>query len=184
MTKGIRYLKHFITSFIIVSLFISCGKDSDNQNNLPPEGVEQELGSFSLIRTQKGQTRWKLEAKSASVMEAGLTKIDDVRLIIYGDNPSKNIDIHSQKGEVNQSTYDVKLIGNVNGKLSDGGYLTTDEAFWSEDNKTLFTLPGVKVKIVYKDSIIIGEEMNVKPNYEIVEMKNVTGITKKTEEKE
>ncbi|MGB9595157.1 MAG: LPS export ABC transporter periplasmic protein LptC [Candidatus Poribacteria bacterium] len=174
-----------ILIFAVILLFlISCGKDSNNQDNQPPSGVEQELGSFSLERLQKGQTRWKLEAKSASVMESGLTKIDDVRLVIYGDNPSKNIDIHSDRGEVNQSTYDVKMTGNVHGKLSGGGFLTTDEVFWSEDNKTLFTLPGIKVKIVYKDSTIIGEELNAKPNYEIVEMKNVIGITKKMEEKE
>ncbi len=179
-----RFITNISIFAFILLFFIGCGKDSDNQNNLPPAGVEQELGSFSFVRLQKGQTRWKLEAKSASVMEFGLTKIDDVRLVIFSDNPSKNIDIHSDKGEVNQSTYDVKLIGNVRGKLSDGGYLTTDEVFWSEDNKTLFTLPGTKVKIVYKNSTIIGEEMSAKPDYEIVEMKNVTCITKKMEGKE
>ncbi|HGE69836.1 TPA: LPS export ABC transporter periplasmic protein LptC [Candidatus Poribacteria bacterium] len=184
MMIKLKGIINIIIFLIISSFFIGCGKDSDNQNNPPPTGVEQELGSFLLTRLQKGQIRWKLEAKSASIMESGFTKIDDVRLIIFGDNPSKNIDIHSDKGEVNQSTYDVKMIGNVHGKLSDGGYLTTDEVFWSEDNKTLFTLPGVKVKIVYRDSTIIGEELNAKPNYEIVEMKNVIGITKKMEEKQ
>ena len=174
-----------ILIFAIISLFfISCGKDSENQGISPPVGVEQELGSFSLSRSQKGQVKWKLEAKSASIMESGLTKIKDVRLIVFGADPSKNIDIHSDKGEVNQSTYDVKMTGNVYGKLSDGGYITTDEIFWSEDKRSLFTMPGVKVKIVYKDSIINGEEMDARPNYETVEMKNVTGITKNVEEKQ
>jgi LPS export ABC transporter protein LptC len=174
---------YVVLSFIVL-LLIGCGKDSENQGTSPPVGVEQELGGFSLSRSQKGQTRWKLEAKSASVMESGLVKIEDVRLIVFGDDPSKNVDIHSDKGEVNQSTYDVKMTGNVYGKLSDGGYVTTDEAFWSEDNKSLFTMPGVKVKIVYKDSTIIGEELDARPNYETVEMKNATGVTKKMEEKQ
>jgi len=167
---------------IVISLLTGCEKSGDNQVSPPPAGVEQEIGSLSLTRAQKGNPRWKLYAKSAQVMDSGQTKINDVGLVIFGDNKSKgNVDIHSDTGEVNTSTYNVRMKGNVKGTLSDGGYLTTDELFWNENDKQIYTLPGVKVKIVYKDSIVNGEELDARPQLETVELKNVVGITTREE---
>jgi len=170
---------------IIASLFAGCGKGDETTGTPPPDGVEQEIGSLSLTRSQKGNPRWKLSAKSARVMDTGQTKIDDVRLMIFGDAKNKgDVDIHSDTGEVSMSTYNVRMKGNVKGTLSDGGYLTTDEIYWSENDKQIYTLPGVKVKIVYKDSIVTGEELDARPQLETVELKNVVGITTRVEEKQ
>ena len=169
---------------IIIFFLAGCEKSDDSQANPPPTGVEQEIGSLSLTRSQKGHPRWKLNAKSASVMESGQIKIRDVRLMIFSDNKGKDVDIHSDNGEVNQATYDVKMTGNVKGTLSDGGYITANEIYWSEDEKRIYTMPGVKVTIVYKDSIVKGEELDARPNLETVELKNVVGITNRVEEKQ
>jgi LPS export ABC transporter protein LptC len=170
---------------IVISLLTGCEKSDDSQVSPPPAGVEQEIGSLSLTRSQKGLPRWKLYAKSAQVMDSGQTKIEDVGLMIFGDNKNKgNVDIHSDTGEVSTSTYNVRMKGNVKGTLSDGGYLITDEIYWNENDKQIYTLPGVKVKIVYKDSIVNGEELDARPQLETVELKNVVGITTRVEEKQ
>lgn len=175
-----KRLKSFINILIfaiIASFLIGCGKDNDNQDSSAPVGVEQEIGKLSFTRSQKGKTRWSLDAKSASIMESGQIKIEDVRLTVFDDKSNRTVDLHSDKGEVNQSTYDVKMIGNVKGTLSDGGYMTADEAYWSEDEKRIYTLPGTRVTIIYKDSTVIGEELDARPIKETVELKNVIGTT-------
>jgi LPS export ABC transporter protein LptC len=173
--------KWFLILIIIVPVLVGCEKNNETQNTLPPAGVEQEIGGLSLTRSQKGNPRWKLNAKSANVMESGQIKIEDVRLMIFGGNKSKDVDIRSDSGEVSQSTYNVRMTGNVKGTLSDGGYLTTSELYWSENDKRIYTMPGVKATIVYKDSKIIGEELDARPQLETVELKNVVGITTRVE---
>jgi len=179
--KRLKIIINILIFAIIYSFLIGCGKDNENQNSSPPVGVEQEIGKLSFTRSQKGEIRWKLDAKSASIMESGQIKIKDVRLRVFGDKSNKTVDIHSDNGEVNQSTYDVKMIGNVKGTLSDSGYMTADEAYWSEGEKKIYTLPGIKVTIIYKDSTIFGEELDARPQTETVELKNVTGTTYKIE---
>jgi LPS export ABC transporter protein LptC len=173
--------KWFLIFIIVVPILVGCEKSDESQNTPPPVGVEQEIGGLSLTRSQKGNPRWKLNAKSANVMESGQIKIEDVRLMIFGGNKSKDVDIRSDSGEVSQSTYNVRMTGNVKGTLSDGGYLTTSELYWSENDKRIYTMPGVKVTIVYKDSKIIGEELDARPQLETVELKNVVGITTRVE---
>ena len=180
----LRKYNYLFLVFAIIGLSIlGCGKDNDSQESSPPVGVEQEIGKLSFTRSQKGKARWSLDANSANIMESGQIKIEDVGLKIFDDKSNQTVDIHSDKGELNQSTYDLKMIGNVKGTLSDGGYMTADEAYWSEDRKKIYTLPGVKVTIVYEDSTIIGEELDARPLRETVELKNVTGISFETEEK-
>lgn len=179
---GITLRNCLVIIAIIASLIIGCGKDNENQDSSPPVGVEQEIGKLSFTRSQKGEIRWKLDAESANIMESGQIKIKDVSLRIFDDKSKKTVDLHSDKGEVNQSTYDVKMIGNVKGTLSDGGYMTADEAYWSEGEKKIYTLPGVKVTIVYKDSIIYGEQLDARPLTKTVEILNVTGTTYEVEE--
>ena len=169
---------------IVISLLTGCEKNNETQNTPPPAGVEQEIGNLSLTRAQKGNPRWKLNAKSAKVMDSGQIKIEDARLMIFGDNKGRDVDIHSDSGEVSQSTYNVRMTGNVKGTLSDGGYLTTNEIYWSESEKQIYTMPGVKVTIVYKDSKVTGEELDARPQLETVELKNVVGITTRVEEKQ
>jgi LPS export ABC transporter protein LptC len=174
--------KWLLIFIIIVPIFAGCEKNDESQNTLPPAGVEQEIGGLSLTRSQKGNPKWSLSAKSANVMESGQIKIGDVRLRIFGDSKNKgDVDIRSDSGEVSQATYNVRMTGNVKGTLSDGGYLTTSELYWSENDKRIYTMPGVKATIVYKDSKIIGEELDARPQLETVELKNVVGITTRVE---
>ncbi len=162
---------------ILASTTFGCGKNSDDQSGLPPIGVEQELGKFSLTRSQKGNPRWKLEAKSAKFMDSGQVKIEDVNLVIFGDKTGQRINVHGNSGEFSRSTYNVKITGNVEGILSDGGKLTTDEIYWSENEKKIYTMPGTKVTIIYKDTTVTGEELEARTDLETVSLKNVAGFT-------
>ena len=163
-----------IILLILLFVNICCERSNEGQDSPPPAGVEQELGKFSLTRSQKGYSRWKLEAKSADFMESGQVKIQDVKLVIFGDK--NKADIRGDKGEFSQSTYNVKMTKNVKGVLSDGGRLTTDEIYWSESDKRIYTLPGTKVTIVYKGFTIMGEELEARPDLQTVSLKNITGL--------
>lgn len=170
--------------FIMITCYIlpSC-KGTNGEDVSAPVGVEQEMGKFVVNRTQRGYLKWKLEADSADFMESGQIKIKGVNLIIFGDK-GQTINIRGKKGEFNRSSYNVKIEGNVEGTLSDGGYLTTSEVYWSESQKKIFTPPGVKVNVTYKETRVTGEELEVLPLQEIVSLKSITGITQFEEKQE
>jgi len=166
--------------FVITALLLaSCGERDDRGTAPPPSGVEQEFeGKFSLARSQKGYTRWRLDAKSARFLESGQVKVEDVDLVIFGDKRGETVTVYGNKGEVNQGTFNVKITGDVVATFSGGGRLTAEEIYWSDSEKKIYTLPGTKVTIVYKDSTVVGEELNAWPETETVRLKNVTGVTR------
>lgn len=163
---------------VAVLLLAGCGGNGDRQTASPPSGVEQELKQFSLARSQKGQIKWKLDSKAAVFLDINQVKIEDVKLVIFGNKSDETVRIHSDRGVVNRGTNDVMLTGNVVGTFSGGGRLTTDEIYWRESEKKIYTMPGKRVTIYYKDSIIIGEELDARPELETVALKNVKGVTK------
>ncbi len=166
-----------IIILILSSSIFGCGKNSDDQSDRPPIGVEQDLGKFSVTRSQKGNSRWRLEAKSAKFMDSGQVKIEDVNLVIFGDKAGQKINVHGNNGEFSRSTYNFRIMGNVEGALSDGGKLITDEIYWNENEKKIYTMPGVKVTIIYKDTTITGEELEARIELETISLKNVSGFT-------
>jgi LPS export ABC transporter protein LptC len=173
----------FSLTVIVTLLFAGCGDDSDRQASQPPGEVEQELSQFSLVRTRRGQTKWKLSADTATFLESDRVKIEGVELLIFGDKDGGTLTIHGDEGEVNQRTDDIKIMGNVEGVSSDGGRLAAEEIYWRDGTGKIYTLPGIEVTITYEDSVIVGEELEADPELETVELKNITGITR-PEEKE
>ena len=172
-----------LISVVVNLLLAGCGDDSDRQATRPPAEVEQELSQFSLVRMLKGQTKWKLNADAATFLESERVKIEKVELLVFGDKEEEMLTIHGERGEVNQRTNDIKIMGNVEGVFSDGGRLTAEEIYWREGTGKIYTLPGVKVTITYEDSIIVGEELEADPELETATLKNITGTTR-AEEKE
>lgn len=168
---------------LVILIFAGCGDDSGRQASQPPGEVEQELSQFSLVRTRRGQTKWKLTADTATFLESDLVRIRKVELLIFGDKDGETLTIHGDEGEVNQRTDDIKIMGNVEGVSSDGGRLAAEEIYWRDGTGKIYTLPGIEVTITYEDSVIVGEELKADPELEIVELKNITGITR-PEEKE
>lgn len=172
----------FFIALIMALLLISCSNDSDKQVVQPPEEVEQELRQFSLMQSREGHTKWHLEADTATYLELNRVAIDKVKLVIFGDKDNETMTIHSDKGEVNEQTYNVKMTGNVEGVSSDGGRLNTEELYWRDRTGKIYTLPGVKVTITHEDSVIVGEQLLADPKLETVRLKKMTGITWAEEE--
>lgn len=166
----------FFLLMIAVLPFVGCGDDSDRQASQPPGEFEQELSQFSLVRTQRGHVRWKLNADVATFLESDQLKIEGVELLIFGDDGEESLVIHGDRGEVNQRTNDIKIMGNVEGISADGGRLTAEEIYWRDSTGKIYTLPGIKVTITHEDSVIFGEELEADPELEIAELKNITGI--------
>lgn len=172
-----NWLSYFFIIILTSSLVFGCGRSNNDQGEQPPIGVEQDIGKFSVTRSQKGNPRWKLNAKSAKFMDSGQVKIEDIDLVIFGDKTGQKINVHGNSGEFSRNTYNVRIIGNVEGVLSDGGKLITDELYWSESEKKIYTMPGIKVILIYKDTTITGEELEARTELETVTLKNVSGFT-------
>jgi len=196
----IPYNRLFI--FVIGALlFAGCGNSGDQQASQTTDEVKQKVSQFSLTQARGGNAKWKLDARTASFLEYDRVRIEGVDLLVYGDKGKETaqafekslskrgqegsalLKIHGERGEVNLETNDVKIMGKVEGVLSDGGRLTTEQIYWRNAEWKLYTPPGVKVTIIYKDSTIVGEELEAYSRLETVKLKNVTGITR-VEEKE
>ena len=175
--------KIFYLILIITLLLVSCEDDDSDQVSQPPDGVEQKLSKFSLVRMLEGRTKWKLSAEVATFLELDRVRIEDVELLIFGDKDGETLTIYGDQGEINQRTNDIKITGNVKGVSSDNGVLNTEEIYWRDRAGKIYTLPGIKVTITYEDSVIVGEELEADPELETARLRNMTGITR-TEEKE
>lgn len=165
--------------FIICVLFINgCETDKENQDNQPPAEIRQKISQFSLTQTKNGKIRWILNSNLATFLESNEINLGEAKLIIFGNKEEDTLNITGSHGEVNQRTKDIKLWGNVVGVLSDGTQFYTQEVYWSESRGKIYTLPNTKVKMIYKDSIVNGEELSIDPEMETADLKNVQGISR------
>jgi LPS export ABC transporter protein LptC len=172
----------FFSLVIVALLFTGCGDDSGEQVAQPPEDVEQELSQFSLMQSREGRTKWTLTADSATFLETNWIALEGVKLLLFGDKDDETMTIHGDKGKVNEGTYDLTITGNVEGVSSDGGRLNAEEIHWRDRTGKIYTSPGVKVTITYKDSVMFGEQLLADPRLETVRMRKFTGVTTRVEE--
>ncbi len=171
-------VRNLVFFFLISALlFAGCGGDSDEQVSQPPEDVEQEISLFSLIQSQGGRTKWKLDADSATYLKSDQVALKKVQLVIFGDKGVETMTIHGDRGEVDERAYDVKIMGNVVGISSDGARLETEELYWRDRTGKIYTAQGVKVTITHEDSVIVGEQLLAYPELETVRLKKVVGTT-------
>ena len=168
---------------ILASLLAGCGDDNERDVARPPDEVEQELSRFSLVRMLDGRMNWKLNADAATFMESDEVSIEGVELLIFGNKEGEVTTVRGDRGEVNQRTNNMVITGNVVGISSEGGRLETEEIHWRDMTGKLYTLPGVKVTIIYEDSVIVGDELEADPNLETAKLKNMTGVTRSEEKK-
>ena len=173
----------FFILVMVVLLFVGCGGDSDEQVSQPPEDVEQAISQFSLMQSREGRTKWTLAADAATFLESDRVALEKVKLLIYGDKDGETMTIHGDRGELNERTYEIEIMGNVEGISSDGDRLNTEKLHWRDRTGKIYTPRGVKVTITHENSVIVGEELLADPKLEIVKLKKVTGITR-VEEKE
>jgi LPS export ABC transporter protein LptC len=177
MSKKLLYIvKHLILILLIsIQLMNGCDGEGEKQGSQPPADVKQEVTQFSLVQMRNGQTRWKLNTDLATFLESNRIKLNKTELLLLGAKDNETLTIRSLHGEVDQRTKDIKMEGNVGGTYSSGGQFFAQEAYWSESRGKIYTLPGVKVKMIYKDSVIYGEELEADPKLETANLKNVEG---------
>ena len=172
----------FFVFVMVVLLVAGCGGDSDEGVSQPPAGVEQAVRQFSLTHSRDGRMKWTLNADSATFLESDRIALQKVKLLIYGDKDGETATIHGDSGELNERTYDVKIMGNVVGVSSDGGRLNTEELYWRDRTGKIYTESGVKVTITNEDSVVVGERLLADPKLETVKLRSMTGITTRVEE--
>ena len=127
----------FFILLIAALAFAGCGDDVDRQTSQPPIGVEQEISRFSLVRSQGGRVKWKLDADATTLLESDRIRLQGVKLVIFGDKEGETLTIQGDQGEVNERTNDVKIKGKVEGVSSDRGRLNTEELYWRDRSRVI-----------------------------------------------
>ena len=166
-----RFQMNFLLTalmFCLILYGVACDKGGEKLTQ-PAEAIpEQTLQHFSTNHTESGVTTWKLIADSGEFMKA----------VVYVQNPTIQIfeegqvaiTVTGDRGEIIQSSNDLKVFDNVVG-IGRDGVLYTDELHWRNREGKLYA-PN-ESEIVRGDSTMIGREMEGDASLEVVTMKTV-----------
>ena len=162
-------------SLIVVGIFIcisilcaGCEKGQDELKQPLEETPQQTLQNFSTQHTEAGVLKWTLTADSAEFLKE-VVSVRNPTLQIFQEGQVA-ITITGERGEIIQSTNNIKVFSNIVG-VSRDGKLYTDELHWRNQEGKLYA-PN-ESRIVRGDSTMVGQEMECNPSLEAVTMKNV-----------
>ena len=138
-----RMNKSILVSFLIIAVFtlpVFAGQ----------EGVRHEAKSFKLEGFSKtGEKQWEIEGETARMVTE---EIVFLKIKATSFHEGTSVILTADKGKYDRKRGQLQLEGNVEAATSDGGYLSTDKAFWSTGTEEVTTESLVTVK---KDGIVI-----------------------------
>ncbi len=178
-----------LLSFLVIaglSLFISACSPSQKAPLEMVEKPDQWVEQFKITETQAGIPVWILNSEIAQIynkqkkitLENFKIEFMDVKskrksnskedLTLVKKNLTTNAQLEAPKGEVNTETKDLSAWGGVKVETQDGTTLTSERLQYSTKTQKITTESAVK--IVRKDSILIGEGMEASPDLSTVKI--------------
>lgn len=160
-------------------IFSSCTKQSIQ--DLPSrEGVpDQESWEVSIILTDQGMIRAKIRSGHLEKYnEKEFIMLDSSVTVDFFDSDEKHTSIlTSNKAEVDQSSNDMKAIGNVVAVSDSGISLYSNTLVWDSKNEKLRTKDKIMITTLEKDTLYgIGFESDSDlENWKIINPSGVTG---------
>ena len=160
-------------------IFSSCTKPSIQ--DLPSrEGVpDQESWEVSIILTDQGMIRAKIRSGHLEKYnEKEFIMLDSSVTVDFFDSDEKHTSIlTSNKAEVDQSSNDMKAIGNVVAVSDSGISLYSNTLVWDSKNEKLRTKDKIMITTLEKDTLYgIGFESDSDlENWKIINPSGVTG---------
>lgn len=181
-----RALAPFVGAFLIsASLFLSACSSALAPPDLA-ETPDQWVEKFRTTETQGGIPVWTLNSEIAQFFNRkNKITLENVKIEFMEEqkakkgNPKKNLllakknlvaaaTLESPKGEVNMTNKDLLAWGGVQVESQDGTLLTTERLLYSAEKKKILT--DSPIRIVRKDSIVIGEGLEATPDLSVVKI--------------
>ena len=166
-------------TFAFLILLLSC-------NNQPIENMpsrkglpDQESWIVNIILTDQGEIRAKVKAGHLEKYnEREFILLDSsVTVDFFDSNEQHTSTLNSNKAEVNQSSNDMKAIGNVVAVSDSGISLYSETLVWDSKNEKLRTKDSIMITTLDQDTLYgIGFESNSDlENWKIINPSGVTG---------
>ncbi len=175
-----------VAGILALGLFISACSTSQKPQLDLAEKPDQWVEQFKITETQAGIPVWVLNSEIAQIynrqkkitLENFKIEFMDVRskktsnskesLSLAKKNMTASAQLEAPKGEVNTENKDLLAWGGVHVEAQDGTILTSERLLFSTKNKKITTESAVK--IVRKDSIVIGEGMEASPDLSVIKI--------------
>lgn len=139
-----------VLGIVLTSLWLNIkkrdGSDEEKLPNISTGGAEMRLEKIRLSEDKDGRKTWELEAKSINqYQERNTILLEEVRVTYY-TRDGRVILISGDRGEVNQDSKDMRLMGNVILSLSDGYSLKTNSISYQHLSKKVITHDPVEME--------------------------------------
>lgn len=131
----------------------------------PPVTAETPKADLSLAKieyteTKDGQPSWNLQADSAAhELADGVTQIENVRLVFFGEKDLENLVLTARNGEWRSENGQLKVLGDVVISSPRGYTCYTDWLNYSERTRRLTT--DAKVRLVSANLEMTGRGMEM-----------------------
>lgn len=172
-----------LSIFLIASLLTLSACSSHSNSTSSIEKPDQWIEKFTITETRNGIPIWILRSEMAQVYnKQNKATLDQISIQFM--NPPKNNSFKSllvtkksqtlaarlsaPKGEVNLDTHDLTLWNGVKVQSEDGTTLFSEQLRYSTEKQKIFT--EAPIKIVKKDSILIGEGLEADPDLSTVKI--------------
>lgn len=131
----------------------------------PSEGMR----GVSLRNFREGDTRWVLQADSASVFRSRKRVETEAVTIDFFDGDEHVSKLTADKGVLMQATDDLEARGNVRVVAEDGAILMTEILFWDHQRARIYTEEPVEIH--RGEDVLAGVGMEADPGLTRVELK-------------
>ena len=160
-------------------IFSSCTKQSIQDLPSREEMPDQESWGVNIVLTDQGMIRAKIRSGHLEKYnEKEFIMLDSSVTVDFFDSDEKHTSIlTSNKAEVDQSSNDMKAIGNVVAVSDSGISLYSNTLVWDSKNEKLRTKDKIMITTLEKDTLYgIGFESDSDlENWKIINPSGVTG---------
>jgi LPS export ABC transporter protein LptC len=138
---------------------------SDRSARPPSEGMR----GISLQNFREGDTRWVLQADTASVFREQKRVEAEWVIIDFWDDEEHVSRLTADRGILQQNTDDLEARGNVRVTSEDGAVLKTEVLYWDHQASRIHT--DAFVEITRDDDVLTGVGLTADPGLDRVELK-------------
>lgn len=164
--KRVKFILITIVSLTFILVMVALVRnsliptDSMHLENLPPRGVDMQLGNVHYEQTnQDAFKEWELNAQSAQYFKnENKIVLQSIALTFYSDE-GKKYNLTAEQGELYTDSNDLKVSGNVFVDTDEGYQVRTDSFQYNATERTIVT--DDKVTLRSKEMVMTGKGMIV-----------------------
>lgn len=164
--KRVKFILIAIASLTFILIMVALVRNSliptnsMRLENLPPRGVDMQLGSVHYEQTNEDAFKeWELNAQSAQYFKnENKIVLHRIALTFYSDD-GKSYNLTAEQGELYTESNDIKVSGNVVVDTDEGYQVRTDSFKYNAQERKIVT--DDKVTLISKEMVMTGKGMIV-----------------------